>query len=347
MTVYAFWNNKGGVGKTFLSFVSGCEYAHQNPGHDIYMLDMCPQANLSDTLLGGYQANSKHVGALIEAKPRKTMGGYLDARLNSPFKAVDDVEPFIVKPYTVNRSIPENLFLVCGDNLLEIQAEAIRQYSQLSVPENAWIQVMSWLQDLVKALRKRSGDRPAKIIIDCNPSFAAYTQLAMVAAEYVVVPFTSDESSRRAIENVVTLLYGVGTRTSKTYKRLSFSHTLKESGVQAPRIHTFVVNQVTMYGNEPAAAFRAMQGVLAGTVDEIWKEHRDFFARPDTPPSESFVEVPDHHSACIVATVTGTPLHRLKPGPQKLPDGFVEQPTLNKDPLDRYREALHQLVERL
>ena len=31
MKSYAIWNNKGGVGKTYLSFAMACEYARQNP----------------------------------------------------------------------------------------------------------------------------------------------------------------------------------------------------------------------------------------------------------------------------------------------------------------------------
>ena len=34
MTAYAFWNNKGGVGKSFLSFVAATEYARAySPEH--------------------------------------------------------------------------------------------------------------------------------------------------------------------------------------------------------------------------------------------------------------------------------------------------------------------------
>lgn len=50
---YAIWNNKGGVGKTFLSFVLGTEFAQKNPHKNILLVDMCPQANLSEVLLGG------------------------------------------------------------------------------------------------------------------------------------------------------------------------------------------------------------------------------------------------------------------------------------------------------
>ena len=39
---YAIWNNKGGVGKSFLTFVFASEYASANPNKVVYVIDMCP-----------------------------------------------------------------------------------------------------------------------------------------------------------------------------------------------------------------------------------------------------------------------------------------------------------------
>ena len=43
---YAAWNNKGGVGKTFLSFVLATEIAKEREV-PVVLVDMCPQVNLS------------------------------------------------------------------------------------------------------------------------------------------------------------------------------------------------------------------------------------------------------------------------------------------------------------
>lgn len=51
--IYGVWNNKGGVGKTFLSFILGAEYAKLNKDKHVILVDMCPQANLSEIVLGG------------------------------------------------------------------------------------------------------------------------------------------------------------------------------------------------------------------------------------------------------------------------------------------------------
>jgi cellulose biosynthesis protein BcsQ len=345
MSSYAFWNNKGGVGKSFLCFIASCEYAHKYPGSDVYVLDLCPQANVSETLLGGFPKGSKAMSALLARRPRASIAGYLDARLNSPFKRLDDIDPYICRPSHYNSAVPRNLSLVCGDNLLEIQSEAIRQTSQLAVPSDSWKQVLLWIRDLTKALARRSGDRPSTFIIDCNPSFAIFTQLAVVAADHVIVPFTADDSSRRALENVVALLYGFTDAADvASYTKISFAKKAKEEDVAVPTLHTFVSNRVTKYEGQPSKAFAAMIKAMKKTIDEIHQKHRDVFSFPNAKPSEKFLFVPDYHSASIIAASTGTPLHRLTAGPK---DFGGERVQINPGPLKDYREKLTEVVDRL
>ena len=346
MTAYAFWNNKSGVGKSFLAFVAATEYANAYPETDVYVIDLCPQANLSETLL----VNPAVIHELIGKKTRATVAGYLEARLNSPFRVLKDVSPYICYPQEFNNKLPKNLRLVCGDNLLEILAEAIRQTSQLTIPVDAWKQVLSWIKDLTLALRKRSGDRDALFILDCNPSFAIYTQLALVAAENIVVPFTADDSSCRAVENVVALLYGhgVGDPKVETYARISFAKKAKEEGLAIPKLHTFVSNRLTRYRGKSSRAFEAVSETIKGTLDTLHKKHRQIFASPKDAPSERFIEIPpdvieipDYHSACVIMTTEGIPLYNLRPGPHKFRGKQVQ---INPEPLALYRDALAAFV---
>lgn len=50
---YAIWNNKGGVGKSTITFHIASRYAEKHPQEDVFVIDMCPQANSSMMLLGG------------------------------------------------------------------------------------------------------------------------------------------------------------------------------------------------------------------------------------------------------------------------------------------------------
>ena len=365
MTAYAFWNNKGGVGKSFLSFVAATEYARTYPDTDVYVIDLCPQANVSEILLLNseisinsaeelfddeeifeYDVNHSNYDVilkLIEKKPRCTVAGYLEARLNSPFQSIKDVSPYVCRPQEFNAKLPENLLLVCGDYLLEILSEAIRQTSQLAIPVDAWKQVLNWIKDLTMALRQRSGNRDTLFILDCNPSFAIYTQLALAAAENLVVPFTPDDSSRRAVGNVVALLYGNGMGDSKieTYAKINFANRAFEEGLDIPKLHTFISNRITLYRGKASKAFEAVSESIKETVDALHKKHRQIYATPEELPSKRFIEVPDYHSACVVMTVKGIPLHNLRAGPNRIRGKRVQ---LNAEPLERYRKALTKFV---
>ena len=56
MAVYALWNNKGGVGKSYLTFQIACEYARTHRDQKVLVVDLCPQANASSMILGGMVA---------------------------------------------------------------------------------------------------------------------------------------------------------------------------------------------------------------------------------------------------------------------------------------------------
>ncbi|WP_414616886.1 ParA family protein [Stenotrophomonas muris] len=90
--IYAFYNNKGGVGKTTLCQNVACLYADQHPDELVLILDLCPQANISQFLLGGghkgYQANQR----LQASATRRNIVGFMDWLLsgNSNFTSIKD-----------------------------------------------------------------------------------------------------------------------------------------------------------------------------------------------------------------------------------------------------------------
>lgn len=344
MNSYAFWNNKGGVGKSFLCFVAACEYAHTYPDTDVYVIDLCPQANVSETLLGGLRTSPTPMNNLLGATPRRSVAGYLEERLSSPFRMINDIERFVSQPAKFNKYIPKNLYLICGDNLLELLSEPIRQTSQLTLPQDAWAKTLNWIRDLCVALEDRSGERDSTFIIDCNPSFAIYTQLALASAESVIVPYTADDSSRRGIENVMALLFGIGDASISAYAKLSFSQKARAENVAIPKIHTFVSNRQTLYDGKPSKAFEALSKEIKKRVDAIHKVNRSIFAFPTKKPSTEVINIPDYHGASIVSGVNGIPLHQLKAGPHDVAGDRVQ---VNPEPLKRYKDALQGFAARL
>ena len=81
MAIYSIWNNKGGVGKSYLTFQIAAEYAVQNPDKSVVVIDLCPQANSSMMLLGGVVDGYKN----LEDLKLKTISGYIQERIISPY----------------------------------------------------------------------------------------------------------------------------------------------------------------------------------------------------------------------------------------------------------------------
>jgi cellulose biosynthesis protein BcsQ len=167
---YAIWNNKGGVGKTFLSFVLSTEYANSHPESQVIVADMCPQANLSEIVLGDSENGSDRLENLISEK--RTIGSYFDSRVGSPHAPTTRETDFLVHARDFNENVPNNLWLIAGDPALEIQAQVINQISVQALPSDAWKNVHLWLKDLLDACAAKLGQH-SKFFIDCNPSFSA------------------------------------------------------------------------------------------------------------------------------------------------------------------------------
>jgi chromosome partitioning protein len=343
MPRYALWNNKGGVGKSFLTFSLACEYALANPEELVLALDMCPQANLTEMMYGDRDGASDYIDSLYTLKPRLSVGGYLEARLNSPFAPLPDISSFINRPSDFNPRLPSNLYLVPGDNLLELLSEAIRQTSQLVLPTDAWSKVMRWLADLVKSFEDYAGGTPVTTFIDCNPSFSIYTQIALCACDNLIVPFTADDSSRRGIENIFALLYGVADNELKGYARLSFINKANDNMIDLPRLHTFVNNRVTMYKSEPSSAFQAKSRPIREVVATALTASRKIFVS-HSGLDDLFQQMPDYHSVAVVASSEGCPLSLLQSGHHNI-DGRVVQ--VNQTAINKYQKAIKKLVQRI
>jgi cellulose biosynthesis protein BcsQ len=307
--IYGFWNNKGGTGKTSLCFQALCAYAHEHPNERVLALDVCPQANLSELLLGGL--TNRGSSNLLERQgelPRATIGGYFEQRLPSPY-TVPEVTPddFITQPAEYNRAIPENVELVCGDPLLELQSNAISTLANTNIPgTNAWIKVIDWVRDFLDPIR----DEYDAVFVDANPSFSMYTQIALSAVDRLVLPVMADDSSRRAIQNAFSLIYGFKL-PSDIYATYAFATKLTQEGRELPKVHVIAKNRLTQYMG-PASAYAAVLRSISNDVKGLLKGHPDKFTFGRV--SDGLVDIRDFQTTGVVAYARGCPFYRLQSG---------------------------------
>ncbi|HSH87590.1 MAG: ParA family protein [Methylophilus sp.] len=309
MLTYAIWNNKGGTGKTSLTFQSVCRYSELNPDKKVLVIDICPQANLSEILLGGQENNgSNNLLNRQGLTPRCSIGGYFDARLAAPFTSANfTASDYITTPYIHNSTIPKNIDLICGDPLLELQAMAMNTLANVDLPGvNAWLGVIDWLRDLLSQLNEKYD----LVFIDTNPSFSMYTQIALAASDRVILPVMADDSSRRAIQNAFSLIYGLKL-PSQVYSKYTFATKLNAASRSLPKIHLILKNRLTQYMG-PASAYNAVLSGIDTDLNNLISNYPHHFTFSNI--NNGVVDVRDFQTTGVVAFARGCPFSRMPTG---------------------------------
>ena len=341
MIIYGFWNNKGGTGKTHLAFQTACGYAMSHPQSDVLAIDMCPQADLSELLLGGLiNHGSRNLLLRHGEPPRASIGGYFQKRLSTPYAVPSFVpQDFLTVPHVFNSHIPENLHLVCGDPLLELQARAMATLANTQIPgTNTWISVVDWLRDFLAPLRSYY----KAVYIDMNPSFSLYTQIALSAANSLIMPVLADGSSRRGLQNAFSLIHGVKITSSPMYSEHSFATRMPNAQHELPNVKLIVQNRVTRYMLRDSSPYTAVMNTMFDDLKKLMFSNPGIFAF-DTL-ADGFTSVRDLHTAGIVSAARGCPLSKLTPGRKSLQGRRVQ---VEKQELDASVESIDKLIQRI
>lgn len=341
MITYSIWNNKGGTGKTSLTFQSVCRFADQQPDKKVLVIDMCPQANLSELLLGGQENNgSQNLLDNQSKRPRCSIGGYFDSRLGSPFFAPEDIyaSDYVCTPNDVNQNIPENIDLVCGDPLLELQAIAMNSLANNDIPGiNPWLSVIDWVNVFLENVEYDC------VFIDTNPSFSMYTQIALAASDRVILPVMADDSSRRAIQNAFSLIYGLKL-PSEVYSNYTFAKKMQDNKRDLPKIDLVIKNRLTQYMG-PASAYEAVLRGIDKDLDSLVKQYPQHFNFSSV--EEGIVQAKDFGTTGVVAFATGCPFYNLSVGKRFIGGADGLKVTVNKSYKEEAMEHIDGIVEKL
>lgn len=338
MIKYSFWNNKGGTGKTSLAFQSVTMFAEQNDSR-ILIMDLCPQANLSELLLGGLTGSgSQNLNNLQNQQIRQSIGGYFQERLPSPY-TMPNISPhdFISNPSGYNNNIPANIDLVAGDALVELQANAITTLANTQIPgTNTWLSVIDWVNDFINLV----DDEYDYLFVDANPSFSVYTQIALAATDSMILPVMADDSSRRAVQNAFALVQGLNL-PSPIYQQHNFASQLQASGRNAPRFHLFPKNRLTQYMG-PASAYHAVLTEIDNMISTILAQNPNVVTF--TSLANAVVDIRDFQTTGVVAFAQGLPFTTMSAGNYQLPGRNVQ---IRADYLQNCIDAMNTLVGRL
>ena len=348
MAVYALWNNKGGVGKSYLTFQIACEYARTHADKKVLVIDMCPQANASSMLLGGMIRGEAALNQLASAEPRKTIAGYVRERLASPYHSPGSGASYLERVQDRNLDAPSNLYLVCGDEELEVLGSRVSNATQPG-PDDAWSKVHLWLRDLTTDIWKSWGVENTTVFVDCNPSFSIYTELALSASDRLIIPFSADGSSKRAVRTVLSLIYGVSRRPGAEVSE--FHRRSEEFRRRQPKIYCYVGNRMTQANLKSAKAFRTVVNEIGIEIWEAWNANPNAFQiHPTGTPLPATrtafrqmfqAEIVDANTASVVSGALGLPIVTMHAGSHLLAGRDI---AVNQTQLDRQQPNMKALV---
>lgn len=351
MSVYAIWNNKGGVGKSYLTFQLASEYARQNPTKKVLVVDLCPQANSSSMLLGGMIEGEIRLTEIHTSQPRRTISGYIEDRIRSPYMSPNSGAGYITQVSLYNNKMPNNLHLVVGDEQLEIQASRVTS-ATFPGPQDAWRIVHLWIRDLVADIQSSWNDEESCVFIDCNPSFSIYTELALSSADRLLIPFSADGSSKRAVKAVLSLVYGV--RRHQGDPQSDFYLESTRYRMAFPSIYMYIGNRLTQMNSSSASAFKTVVNEIGDEIWDVWRSSPQAFCiHPNGAPTpnskKSFkamfqYEVNDANTASVVSGSLGIPIALLTSGQKEIAGRSI---TVNQSQLDKQVPNITQLVQNI
>jgi len=213
-----FWNNKGGVGKTFASHGFVLAHARAHPDELVVAVDLDPQADLSALLLG-----DARVAQLC------------DADLNADLSMGEDAVPPTVAGWLshvrqAHRVPPShflhphaevaNLRVVCGDPALAGLASALTPLLLSAAPAGRavthfalWSRRLRCLFQHVSALAAGMGFAgTTRFVLDAGAYAGPEAALAMLSADAMLVPTSAEPLSVRATARAVRYFRHVHSR---------------------------------------------------------------------------------------------------------------------------------------
>lgn len=181
----AFFNNKGGVGKT--SLVYHCAFMFAERGARVLAVDLDPQSNLS-------------IMALDEARlealwPDDDHPLTVSGALAPLFDGTGDVNPTHIEP------LSDRLGLLVGDLALSrIEDDLSTEWPRcLEGRERAFRVTTAFWRVIDEAANRHQAD---VVLLDVGPNLGAINRSALVASSHVVMPVAPDLFSLQGLKNL-------------------------------------------------------------------------------------------------------------------------------------------------
>lgn len=319
---YAVSNFRGGIGKSTLSFNLAYEISAQ---HNTLILDVCPQRNMTQSLLGEE----------LEGFNTTVYDAILSEITNTDQV---DLEDLVLRVTGGNTSFigaaRKKCFVVPGSQELflfpSLLYSQLAQYSQLTgdrgkLPSakvlNAISTIANTASDKVKA---------SKVLIDTSPFFGGGTHLSWCAADAIIIPVRVDQHSIEALKLTLEMLANKNSEFHKFNEQAGLSN--------APVVHAITMTHCgwsRQNKNKPDSSTRYF---LQKAV-EIAKQYEHLFSEEKV--EDCFYLLDDFLSSGRISGKQRIPLAKLEAGRKYQVDG--QRLAVNPS-VERYKREMKNLA---
>lgn len=296
MKTIAFFNNKGGVGKTSLVYHLSLMYA--DLGIRVVAADLDPQANLTSMFLDEER--------LEELWPDddhpETMLGIIKPIL----KGTGDI---VSEPHV--EDISDNVGLLVGDLGLSIFEDKLSDAWPRchDGDESAFRIISAFFRIMARAAELRQAD---VVLIDVGPNLGAINRAAIIASQYVTIPLAPDLFSLQGLKNLGPALRRWRQEWSARLSKNPDPSLYLPKGEMSPA--GYVILQHAMRMDRPVKAYGRWMDRIPRVYRESVLDKKTDSDIPDVKKDPACLYMLKHYRSLMpLAMEARTPMFFLKP----------------------------------
>lgn len=292
--VIAFFNNKGGVGKT--SMVYHISWMLADRGFRVIAADLDPQANLTAAFLDDDR--------LEEVMPANGHPLTVFGAIQPLMRGVGDVaDPHV-------EIVHERLGLILGDMALSTFEDQLSEVwpKCMDRDERSFRVISAFWRILQKAAEEHLAD---VILIDLGPNLGAINRSALIASDYVVIPLGPDLFSLQGLQNLGPALRRWREQWQERLAKSPVQDLELPSGIIQPLGYMVLRHSIRL--DRPVKAFERWMARIPSTyLESVLGKRGTTSSTIDNDP-HCIAKLRDYRSLMPLAQEARKPLFFLKP----------------------------------
>jgi len=294
MKTIAFFNNKGGVGKTSLVYHLSWMYAKL--GLKVVVADLDPQANLTTMFLSEEQL------AELWLDEKESILSYI----NPILEGTGD----ITTPTSILLFSEKTIGLIAGNlGLSSFEDNLAVEWSRcLDRKKDAFRTISAFYRILLAASEQQNAD---VVLIDVGPNLGAINRSALIAADYIVIPLAPDLFSLQGLKNLGPRLRTWRTEWQERLAKNTAADLPLPSGKMQPA--GYVILQHGVREDRPVKAYRRWMQRMPGIYRQYVLDEQEESTATVEKDQNCLATLKNYRSLMPLAMEAHMPMFYLKP----------------------------------